>query len=315
MKFDVVTVGDSVDILIPVPRFPKGNEDSVPGEKMERQLGGASNFLLQASRLGLAVGIIDCVGDDEYGRFCVETLKSEGVDVSRVHERKGLPTAYCLVLIDAQGNHAYIGFQGATRHLMPDEIDPTYIRGSKSLYVSGYTLADAPIKEAVLRTVNIATEVEIPIYFDPSPILSRIPEETLNRLISMSEAFLLNEREMRSISGTSNKRESCESLLKLGPENIILKLGSNGCIIFNRSGFEEVPAFPVIAIDTTGAGDTFNASFLFGQLKGWPVRRSCILANAVGAITTTKMGAGTNVPTKEEIIRFLSDNDVELLDF
>ena len=94
MPLDVVTVGDSVvDILIPVPRFPAGNEDSVVGEGMTWQLGGASNFLIQASRLGLAAGIVDCVGDDDLGVFFVEGLRSEGVDVSRICVKEGVRTS------------------------------------------------------------------------------------------------------------------------------------------------------------------------------------------------------------------------------
>lgn len=316
MVLDIVTVGDSVvDIMIPVPRFPKGNEDSVSGEKMERQLGGASNFLLQASRLGLAVGITDCVGDDEFGRFYKEVMKSEGVDVSRVYELAGFQTARCIVLVDAKGNHAYIGFPGATKHLTPDEVEPAFIQDSKVLYVSGYTLADSPLREAVIRAVNLATEAEIPLYFDPSPIISRIPEEMLKSIIAPSEAILLNEREIASISGTCNNKEAAQRLLRLGPETIILKLGSNGCLICNHSGFEEVPSFHVNVVDTTGAGDTFNASFIFGQLNGWTLRKSAIFANAIGAITVTKMGAGANVPTKKEVIHFLSENNVDLFDF
>ena len=316
MTLDVVTVGDSVvDIVIPVPRFPRGNEDTVPGERMERQLGGASNFLVQASRLGLDVGIIDCVGDDDNGRFYRETLRSEGVDVSRVYEREGVPTAHCIVLVDAKGNHAYIGFQGATKHLEPEEIDPEFIRGSKALYLSGYALADSPIRGAVLRALDVASDARVSVYFDPSPVLSRIPEEALRSVISASEVILLNEREIELITGTADYEVAAGKLLKLGPGAIIMKQGPKGCVVFDRSGSENIRGFPVEVVDTTGAGDAFNASFVFGRLMGWPLRSSAVLANAVGAKKVTKMGAGTNVPTREEIIRFISENNVELPDF
>ena len=316
MALDVVTIGDSVvDIVIPVPRFPRGNEDSVPGEGMERQLGGASNFLLQASRLGLRAGIIDCVGDDDLGRFFLEALRAEGVDVSRVYVREGLPTAHCVVLVDAEGSHAYIGFHGATSHLRPEEVDPEYIRGARALYISGYALAGSPIGEAVLRALGIASEAGIPTYFDPSPILSRIPEAALRSAITESETVLLNERELGLITGATDLKVAVNRLLELGPETIVLKKGPKGCVVCDRSGSEEAPGFPVEVVDTTGAGDAFNASFLFGQLEGWSLRNSAVLANAVGAIKVTKMGAGTNVPKREEIISFISENNVELPDF
>lgn len=315
MDVDVVTIGDSVvDIVIPVPRFPRGNEDSVPGEGMERQLGGASNFLIQASRLGLRAGIIDCVGGDDHGRFFLEALRAEGVDVSRVQVREGLPTAHCVVLVDAEGNHAYIGFQGATSQLAPEEVDPEYIRGAGALYISGYALAGSPTREAVQRGLGIASEAGIPTYFDPSPIPSRIPETAMRSVITESEIVLLNERELELVTAANDLKVAVNRLLELGPETIVLKKGSKGCVVYDRSGTEEVPGFPVEVVDTTGAGDAFNASFLFGQLKGWSLRNSAVLANAVGAIKATKMGAGINVPRREEIIRFVSENNVELPD-
>jgi len=270
--------------------------------------------LLQANRLGLKAGIIDCVGEDDLGRFFVETLRAEGVDVSRVYEREGLPTAHCIVLVDAEGNHAYIGFQGATSYLRPEEVDPECIREARALYISGYALAGSPIGEAVLRALSITSEAGIPTYFDPSPILSRIPEVALRSAITESEIVLLNERELELVTGATDLKVAVHELLELGPDMIVLKKGPNGCIICDRSGSEVVPGFPVEVVDTTGAGDAFNASFLFGQLKGWSLRNSAVLANAVGAIKVTKMGAGTNVPKREEIIRFLSENNVELPD-
>ncbi len=315
MALDVVTIGDSVvDIVIPVPRFPRGNEDSVPGQGMKRQLGGASNFLLQASRLGLRTGIVDCVGGDDHGRFFLEVLRAEGVDVSRVQVREGLPTAHCIVLVDAEGNHAYIGFQGATSHLGPEEVDPEYIRGAEALYISGYALAGSPTREAVLRGLRIASQAGIPTYFDPSPIPSRIPETAMRSVITESEIVLLNERELWLITGANDLKVAANRLLELGPERIVLKRGPKGCVVCDRSGTEEVPGFPVEVVDTTGAGDAFNASFLFGQLEGWSLRNSAVLANAVGAIMVTKMGAGTNVPRWEEIINFINENNLELPD-
>jgi len=168
MPLDVVTVGDSVvDIVIPVPRFPAGNEDSVVGDGMTRQFGGASNFLIQASRLGLSTGIVDCVGDDDLGGFFVEGLRSEGVDVSRICIKEGVRTASCICMVDETGDHAYIGFPGATEHLKPGQIEPEHIRASRLLYVSGYALATSPIRDAVLKSVEIARDADLPIYFDP----------------------------------------------------------------------------------------------------------------------------------------------------
>ena len=315
MSLDVVTVGDSVvDILIPVPRLPIGDENSVPGGRKERRLGGASNFLIQANRLGLSVGIIDCVGNDELGSFYMEGLKSEGINVSRISVKAGISTASCIVLVDRCGQHAYIGFEGATGHLTPGEVDPEYISGSRLLYVSGYTLIAYPLREAVFGAVEIATRSDIPIFFDPGPKLTGIPVEMLERLISVSRVVLLNEREMVLIKEATCTRDSASELLKR-PKAIVLKRGPEGCRICTDSEVIEVPGHFARVVDTTGAGDTFNASFVYGYLRGWSLKKSAVLANAVGAVKVTKMGAGTKVPSMEEIKKFLSKSRIDLDDF
>ncbi|MBL7167500.1 carbohydrate kinase family protein [Candidatus Bathyarchaeota archaeon] len=312
MPLDVVTVGDSVvDIVIPVPRFPAGNEDSVVGEGMTRQLGGASNFLIQASRLALAAGIVDCVGDDDLGVFLVEGLRSEGVDVSRICVKEGVKTASCICMVDETGDHAYIGFPGATEHLTPERIEPEHIHASRLLYVSGYALATPPLRDAVLKSVEIATGAGIPIFFDPSPVITRVDEKVREQVIGASKLISLNVRELELLTAISDVEEASGALRDDGVEIVVLKLGGEGCAVSSASGFENIPGFHVRAVDTTGAGDAFNAALVYGHLVGWPVEKAARFANIVGAVKVTKMGAGVNVPTKAEIDRFLTEHKVE----
>ena len=312
MSLDVVTVGDSVvDIVIPVPRFPAGNEDSVVGEGMTRQLGGASNFLIQASRLGLAAGIVDCVGDDDLGGFFVEGLRSEGVDVSRICVKEGVRTASCICMVDETGDHAYIGFPGATEYLTPERIEPEHIRASRLLYVSGYALSTSPLREAALKSVEIARGAGIPIFFDPSPIITRVDERVREQVIGASKLISLNVRELELLTAISDVEEASGTLRDDGVEVVVLKLGGEGCAVSSASGFERIPGFNVRAVDTTGAGDAFNAAMVYGYLVGWPLEKTARFANIVGAVKVTKMGAGVNVPTKAEIDRFMTEHRVE----
>jgi len=312
MPLDAVTVGDSVvDIVIPVPRFPAGNEDSVVGEGMTRQLGGAPNFLIQARRLGLATGIVDCVGNDDLGNFFVDGLRTEGVDVSRISLEEGMRTASCICMVDDRGDHAYIGFPGATDHLTPEHIEPEYIRLSRLLYVSGYTLATPPLRDSVLRSVDIAREADVPIFFDPSPVIDRVEKGVREEVIEASELVSLNLRELELLTDLPDADGASQVLLERGAEAVVLKLGGDGCAVVSASGRERVPGFDVRAVDTTGAGDAFNAALAYGHLVGWPLEKAARFANAVGAVKVTKMGAGANVPTRAEIIGFLAERSLE----
>jgi sugar/nucleoside kinase (ribokinase family) len=194
-------------------------------------------------------------------------------------------------------------------------VDPEYISGSSLLYVSGYALSASPIREAVIKAVEIASRSDIPIFFDPGPKLTGIPVETLERLIFVSRVVLLNEREITLIEEAACTRDSAQELLQKGPQVIVLKRGPEGCCICTDSGFIEVLGHSVRAVDTTGAGDAFNASFVYGYLRGWSLRKSAVLANAVGAVKVTKMGAGVKVPTADEIRQFLSKSQIDLDDF
>lgn len=315
MSLDVIYVGDSViDLILPVERFPRGNEDVVQGKKIKKELGGAANFLLLASRLGLKVGIIDSIGNDEFGCFYINKLKSEGIDTSRIYIREGLSTHLCLTLLDQSGNHAFIGISDAGLQLTPDEIDLNYIRDSKIVFISGYTLREDeyPVREAVLQAVKVAHQSRIPIFFDPGPALLSIPRKTLLKVTSLSKAILLNDREAKMMTKLQSVKEAAEKLLELGADLVVVKCGDQGCFLRSRNESLGISTFPVRVVDTTGAGDTFNAAFTYGYLKNWSLRDTATFANAVGAITVTKFGAGTQVPTKDEVSRFLDKHEVDL---
>jgi len=307
VPLDAVTVGDSVvDIVIPVPRFPSVNEDTVEGEGMERRLGGASNFLIQASRLGLDVGLVDKVGDDELGGFFLEGLRGEGVDVSRVRVEEGERTAHCICMVDESGDHAYISFPGATSDLTPDMIDPDYIQGSRLLYLSGYALKRKPTADAVLKAVEVAQVSQVPVFFDPSPVISQVRREVVEAILESSDVLMLNRRELELLTSNPDVEEAVELLLGGGVKTIALKLGEDGCALYHSAGMEKIPGWRVKVVDTTGSGDSFNAALAYGYLEGWPMGEAARLANAVGAVKATKMGAGRGVPTREEIDAFLS---------
>ena len=296
MLLDIVTIGDSVvDIIISVPRFPTENEETVYSDGMLRQLGGSSNLLIMASRLGLRTGVIDLLGDDELAAYYEETLASEGVDVSRLMKLDGSQTAHCICLVDGGGNHSYISFPGATHNLSDMMIDKEYIAESRLLYISGYSLTKSPIKEATMKALRFAADNDLMIYFDPSPVIERVPLGILLEVLRHADAVLLNEREQTAINSMIpglNLEHECWIT--------VLKQGAKGCTIKQDGIQSHFKGEHIKVKDTTGAGDVFNASFIFGQLEGWSLDRSARFANLLAAEKIKRLGAGLNVPTKEQ---------------
>ncbi len=311
MTLDLVAIGDStVDILIPVPRFVSGNEDSVHSTGMERHMGGSSNYLIMASRLGLRVGVIDAVGDDDLGDFYAAGLKAEGVDTTCLIKRHGGRTTGCAVLLTDSGEHAYIGLEGVSQTLTPAELDEGYITSSKAIFISGYPLAEEPVSSAVLKALRAAKLAGRRVFFDPSPVADTIRADTLYEAVRGADTLILNDRELRLVASVLGVEPNPKSILALGANIIFLKRGAEGCSIHTRALSEHFTGFKVDVVDTTGAGDSFDAAVVYGVLEGWSHRDIATLANAIGAVKVGKRGAGRNVPTLEEVRIFLRERGV-----
>lgn len=301
-----------VDVVLKLSKFPKP-EEVLLAEKMERHVGGAGNFLIVASRLGLKTRAVGCVGEDENGRFLVEELKKEGVDISGIVVKSG-NTKATLVLVDDEGNKSFIGIMGeGTAILEPEDVNFS-ILDSSSLYFSGYSLAKLHKKweaEAVLKIFRFCKD-RMKIFFDPGPLISLIPKEILKEVIERSSVLLLNFDEARAITGLHSLEEISRVLSKMGAEVIVIKRGEKGSFVHSKEGSWEVSSFKVDVIDTTGAGDAFNAGFIFGYMQGWDFYSAALLANSIGALSVTKLGAGSQLPKKDEVIKFLQENKIKL---
>lgn len=300
MTLDIITIGDSVvDLIVSVSGFPRENEETVYSDGMQRQLGGSSNFLIMSSRLGLKTGVIDLLGDDELGDFYKENLASEGVDVNQLREAEGTQTAHCICLVDQQGNHSYISFPGATYQLTEDQVDPEYINDSKALYLSGYSLTRNPIRKATLKTLDLAARNKKKIYFDPSPVISRVPPEVLAYILKHAEGVFLNERELKIIAGLLPGFDVSNHGF------VVLKQGENGCAVYTKGKQVKHKGTSVKPVDTTGAGDVFNAAYIFGQLNNLTHTQCAQLANSLAAEKVKNLGAGLNVPSVEDAYKLL----------
>jgi sugar/nucleoside kinase (ribokinase family) len=254
-----------------------------------------------ASRLGLSVGIIDRVGKDEFGLFYSETLSSEGIDVSNLYTSE-TQTAHCICLVDEKGDHAYISFMGATQCLEKEQVNPSIITDSRSLYISGYSLTTQPIRDATIKALQIACQNQLQIYFDPSPRVSTIPVNTLQYVMEKTNGLFLNTNEFNVLS---NKMPSNENLFDYC-DFIALKQAENGCTIYKEGEKYRFHGHIVDVKDTTGAGDVFNAAYIYGQLTGWEFHECATFANRLAAEKVKRLGAGLNVPSRQKALKILN---------
>ena len=214
---------------------------------------------------------------------------------------KSVQTAHCICLVDKKGQHTYISFPGATYNLPKESIDPDFVASSKSLYISGYSLTKQPILDTTLKAINIASKNSLKIYFDPSPRIAQIPTNILKKVINHTNGLFLNEKENSILTKRlPNYQNLLEQL-----DFLALKQGKNGCTIYSEGKQHHYDGHKVNVIDTTGAGDVFNAAYVYGQIKRWKSQDCATFANRLAAEKVKKLGAGLNVPTRQHAMKLL----------
>jgi len=196
-------------------------------------------------------------------------------------------------------------FRGVNLKLRPEEIPQKYIADSRLLHVSGYSLVRAPQCDAALTAMKYAKETNVRISLDPSPLVHVAPRKVLVEALGLVDVLLPNEAEAKYISHKKNLRNAGRTLLEKGASIVAMKLGPKGCLVMNEDEEFRVPGFKVKMIDTTGAGDAYNAGFLAGHLRGWSLKRSAEFANAAAALKTTKGGARNGLPRIGELEAFM----------
>jgi len=283
------------------------------------------NTLVGVARLGSSSGAIAAVGDDPFGRFLVQELQKNSVDTSRVRIKRGMRTTLAFVANEPKtGERSFIFYRRpwvrgtADSALSIEDVDLDYASNAKILHVSGFSLSQNPSRKAVLSAVKRVKKAGVRVSFDPTLRIDVwYSERTIRRLysqmLSLSDIATFSREEAAFIFRTNNPEKAAEAALRCGAKVVGVKLGSDGALVeTNKNQRLYAPAFKVRAVDTTGAGDGWNAGLLVGLLKGWDLNTCLIVANAVGALVVTKPGAITALPYKDELNSFLKEQGVDL---
>jgi sugar/nucleoside kinase (ribokinase family) len=307
----VVSVGDLVlDIILPV-KLPVTEHQDVPSRRVEP--GGAGNFMIAARHMGLDVSAVGAVGADVFGAQILDILRQEGVDTTDVVAMPGSTTTLVVALADQHsGEHVFIGHYGEGPEVpYPPHVDEL-MSSAAALFVQGYTMAEKRVVPMALRAVERAAAVKVPIYLDVGPFMAQVPSERIRWIVERADVILMTEDEVPLVSEGLSGEAAYKQLLAAGAQTMVIKRGAAGCLLVTANLREDIPGFAAKVVDTVGAGDCFDAAFIAGRLSGLNLHDSALLANAMGAASVQKMGAGRNAPTCAEVKTILSEARVEL---
>ncbi|MCJ7450097.1 MAG: carbohydrate kinase family protein [Bacteroidales bacterium] len=308
---DIVCVGILVaDVLgKPVDSLPeKGKLGLV--EKMSLQIGGcAANFVIDLAKLGLKTTIIGKIGDDNFGKFLLDTLNSEKVDITGLKLDKNVSTSASMVMISGDGERSILHSFGANAKFSFDDINLDIVRKSKILLIAGTFLMPDFDGEGTEKLLKYAKENEVICGMDTAWDSKGQWIKKIESSLQYLDWFMPSYDEACEMSGTKIPEEIAQFFQSKGVKNVIIKLGKEGCFVkpVNGKGYQ-VPAFnKVKVIDTSGAGDSFCAGFIAGLYIGWDIPECAKFANAVGAHCIMQIGTTAGIKSVEETIRFIKD--------
>lgn len=301
----IVIVGElNVDLVLQNPlSFPAPGRETLV-EDISLTLGSASAICAAAlTKLEDQVTFIGKVGCDPWGDLCLASMREVGIDASAVICDKSLKTGIT-VSITSSKDRALITYLGSIAALTAGEISDSELRGHRHLHVSSFFLQRA-LRPGLRLLLARAHQHGLTTSLDPG----FDPEESWGRdlidLLEEVDIFLPNETELAGISGIEDRSEALR-LLDNGRTIIVAKLGRDGCMAIRNGEMFVVPAFSVDAVDTTGAGDTFNAGFLHAWLEGQTVLEAMTFGAACGALSTLGLGGTASQPTAQQARDFVA---------
>lgn len=265
--------------------------------------GKGSNQAIAAARQGADVAMVGRVGDDSYGKTLKEEMEKTGVRTDFVVTDSKRQTGLALMLINEDGRYVSYCGMGANDGVCEEDVRAALEKDSFDMVIMQLEM---PL-ETVYRTYELAKERNIPVFLDAGPAM-KIPLDRLKGLYILSP----NEAETKALTGISpnTEEEAIEAAKQLyqeaQPEYVLLKLGSNGALLYDGTNAELIPCFKVDAVDSTAAGDTFGAALAIRLCKGDEIHKAIRFAHAAAGICVSRLGAQISIPSGEEVEEFLA---------
>lgn len=284
----------------------------------ERKVGGAElNFAIGCARLGLQIKWMSRLGGDEFGKVIYKFARGEGVDTSYVKQVEGYPTSLNFKEIreDGSGKTFYYRYNSPILTLTKDDISEAMFDGVDVIHLTGVFLAIAPQNLMItMRVLEIAKKKNVTVSFDPNIRLKlwtlEEAKKAYTKIFPYVDILLTGLDEIELILGNASKERLEQFANESEINQLIIKDGGNGVQAYINSKWYKREAFEVKPIDTVGAGDGFDAGYIYSYLHEMAVEERLTFANAVGALVTTVSGDNEGLPEIEDVEAFIGKRKV-----
>jgi len=294
----VIGLGQAcVDYLGTLNAFPHEDEKGEIRD-LNIQCGGpASTALVTLSRLGVSTAFLGSISDDPFGAKILSNLKNEKIGVSSLKVTPGHTSQFAFIAITKEtANRTIFWHRGTVPHLQKRDVDIHQFQKARILHTDGLMV------EASIEAARQAQSLGMTVVMDAGTM--RDGSKELSKFVDI---LIASETFASPLVGQDAPHDiALHALRALGPEQVVITLGASGSIGLNNQGvIVRQKAFPVSAVDTTGAGDVYHGGYIYGLLQGWDMRECMRFASATAALKCTQIGAQNGIPNLKDINRLL----------
>lgn len=299
--FDIIGWGAlNVDRLCLVNEFAPCDGETFVNAETKACGGSAANTIIGMAKLGLNTACIGKVGTDSNGKMMIDYLKSNNVNIDNIIISEG-ETGEVIGFVDSTGDRKLYVTPKVNDKILNNEVNRDFITDTKILHLTSFVGLN-PKDPSVQTQMELLEELsgKIKISFDPGMLYVNRGKEFMDKLISFTDILLINEQELLITTQKDNLDDAISEIVDK-VEILVIKRSKEGSII--KKGDEEynIGIFNVDTVDTTGAGDAYNAGFLYGLIKGYTLYESGIIGSYIAAQSTTKSGATEAIPLINDI--------------
>jgi len=301
----ILVIGElNVDIVATGLQSVPDLGSEILAEKCELTLGSASAiFAAGMAKLGHRVTFFSHVGQDYFGDFCLKTLKQSGVSTRHVTRKADEKTGVTIAL-SGKRDRALVTYAGAVATFEADSINQTMMSSQDHLHLTSYYLQTA-LRPSFALLLQHAKASGLTTSFDPNADPRDKWGRDITSVLKYTDVLFVNEREAMKLTRSKTLNGALKTL-GAKVHCAVIKRGARGATAIENEEVFNDPGFKINAIDTTGAGDSFDAGFMSAYLRKAPLAECLRIGNACGALSAMSVGGTTGQPTQEELQEFIS---------
>lgn len=301
MKKILVIGSSNTDLVIKTEKFPDPGETVIGGVFNTFPGGKGANQAVAAQRLGAEVIFVACLGDDDFGHKAIQGYNKEGIDTQYISIDKDLPTGVASIIVNKEGENSIVVAPGANDRLSKAVIEQiTPLMETVDIVL---VQLEVPL-ETIDLAIRKAHAMNKKVILNPAPA-----KELNNDLYSYIDVITPNESETEillgeKVSDYESASRAAQIFLNKGVKEVIITMGAQGAFFKNSDEEFLTPAFKSRVVDTTAAGDTFNGALAVAFSEGKSLKDSILFSNKAAAISVTRLGAQSSIPSRDEVDAF-----------